>query len=145
MYFVDRDKIELTLQYIEQSIMEFENQPTWVSPIEKKALERISQMIIEAILDVGNSMIDGFIMRDPGSFEDIIDILEDERVINQKQAHELKQVLQLRKMLVREYVEVDHVQLHKTIFDHLECIKKFPSEVRTYIVNELGPVSAFRN
>lgn len=26
-------------------------------------------------------MIDGFIMRDPGSYEDIIDILVDERVI----------------------------------------------------------------
>ncbi|GAA3319942.1 hypothetical protein GCM10020331_028930 [Ectobacillus funiculus] len=30
-------------------------------------------------LDVGNAIIDGFIMRDPGSYEDIIDILVDEK------------------------------------------------------------------
>ena len=31
-------------------------------------------------------MIDGFIMRDPGSYEDIIDIMEDERVITTEMA-----------------------------------------------------------
>ena len=35
------------------------------------------------MMDVGNLMIDGFIMRDPGSYEDIIDILIDEKVITQ--------------------------------------------------------------
>ena len=37
--------------------------------------------VIESIIDVGNTMIDGFIMRDPGGYEDIIDIMEDEKVI----------------------------------------------------------------
>ena len=29
-------------------------------------------------------MIDGFIMRDPGGYEDIIDIMEDEKVITKE-------------------------------------------------------------
>ena len=35
---------------------------------------------MESMMDVGNLMIDGFIMRDPGSYEDIIDILVDEKL-----------------------------------------------------------------
>ena len=79
MYFVDRDKIEEKLIYIDNQIQLFESQQAWNTAIEKAALERIVQMTIEAILDVGNSMIDGFIMRDPGSYDDIIDIMEDEK------------------------------------------------------------------
>ena len=47
------------------------------------ALERMVQISIDSVLDVGNAMIDGFIMRDPGSYEDIIDILLDEKVITE--------------------------------------------------------------
>ena len=41
-------------------------------------------------------MIDGFIMRDPGSYDDIIDILEDEKVIQSEQAIPLKAFISLR-------------------------------------------------
>ena len=51
---------------------------------EKLALERVNYLLIESIIDVGNSMIDGFIMRDPGSYEDIIDILVDEKVMERR-------------------------------------------------------------
>ena len=49
------------------------------------------------MLDVGNSMIDGFIMRDPGSYDDIIDILEDEKVITTEMSESYKRVVPLRK------------------------------------------------
>lgn len=42
------------------------------------------------MLDVGNAVIDGFIMRDPGSYEDIIDILQDEKVISEEKAMQFK-------------------------------------------------------
>ncbi|MDA6082861.1 DUF86 domain-containing protein, partial [Escherichia coli] len=82
--FVDREKIEDTLSYLEQQISLFEEVKEWTSPIEKAALERIAQIMIEAILDTGNTMIDGFIMRDPGSYDDIVDILDDEKVISKE-------------------------------------------------------------
>src|SRR6476469_4360979 len=99
LYFVDRDKIEETLLYYESRIHLFEENQEWNTSIEKAALERILHMIIESFLDVGNSMIDGFIMRDPGSYEDIIDIMEDEQVITKAMAGPLKRVIELRKML----------------------------------------------
>ena len=81
MYFVDRHKIENTLNFLEEELRLYQMQEEWTSDVEKKALERIGHTLIECILDIGNDMIDGFIMRDPGSYDDIMDILTDEKVV----------------------------------------------------------------
>ncbi|WP_078414194.1 DUF86 domain-containing protein [Priestia abyssalis] len=145
MYFVDRNKIEQTLQFLEQQCTLFKQQEKWEALFEKKVLERIGHLVIECILDVGNAMIDGFIMRDPGSYDDIIDILMDERVIPEEEGEELKQVIRLRKSLVQDYINVDHTEAAATLNRHMGAIEQFPLRVRRYLENELGPVSAFKN
>ncbi len=90
MYFVDRNNIEQTLRFFETQLALFDSTPAWQSEIEKRALERISHLMIECILDVGNDMIDGFIMRDPGSYDDIMDILTDEKVVAEDEGNKLK-------------------------------------------------------
>ncbi|KAA0545361.1 DUF86 domain-containing protein [Bacillus sp. BGMRC 2118] len=144
MYFVDRDKIESTLTYVESLLELLQNQKSFDSFLEKLALERIGHLLIEAILDVGNAMIDGFIMRDPGSYEDIIDILEDESVIDSAAAASLKKVIAFRKSLVQEYTTIQHAQLIETVKSEQQTIASFPASIRTYLQNELGPVSAFK-
>lgn len=144
MYFVDREKIEDTLNYLEQQISLFEDVKEWTSPIEKAALERTAQIMIEAILDIGNTMIDGFIMRDPGSYEDIVDILDDEKVISKEMGESFKEVITYRKMLVQSYTNVNHEEVKAAFSKHLPMIKEFPGRVREYLISELGPVSAFK-
>ncbi|KMJ58842.1 hypothetical protein AB685_07110 [Bacillus sp. LL01] len=145
MYFVDREKIEQTLLYIEENISVYQQHETWTSSIEKKALERITVSVIEGILDVGNAMIDGFIMRDPGSYEDIIDILEDEKVVTTDLAQHLKLLVRLRKTLVQEYLLIDHSEVEGCLDEVKGTVVDFCGAVRRYLENELGPVSAFRN
>lgn len=144
MYFVDRDKIETTLQFLEKQISLFNNQDVWSQPLEKLALERLAQMMIESFLDVGNAMIDGFIMRDPGSYEDIVDILIDEKVVSTDTGKSLKILVQYRRMLVQMYTEVDHMEIQKQFAENLHALAEFPANVRSYLTNELGPVSAFK-
>ncbi|RJS60217.1 DUF86 domain-containing protein [Bacillus sp. PK3_68] len=144
MYFVDRGKIEETLTFMEAKLSAFAEQSQWKTAIEQAALERIAHTVIESMLDVGNTMIDGFIMRDPGSYEDIIDILEDEQVIEKKAAVSLKAVVALRKMLVQQYTAVDHQEVENVFNDHISALQQFPEQVRQYLTNELGPVSAFK-
>ncbi|QOR66079.1 DUF86 domain-containing protein [Cytobacillus suaedae] len=145
MYFVDREKIEQTLQCFDSHLDLYHQQGEWVSSIERKALERITHILIEAILDVGNAMIDGFIMRDPGSYEDIIDILEDEKVVNTAHASQLKQVIKMRKNIVQEYLEIDHTEVSQIIKNNVSALSSFSTNIRSYLENELGPVSAFKN
>jgi uncharacterized protein YutE (UPF0331/DUF86 family) len=143
MYFVDRDTIEEKLLYIENQIQLFESQQAWETNIEKAALERIVQMTIEAILDVGNSMIDGFIMRDPGSYEDIIDILEDEKVITKEMSTSFKKIIGFRKNLQQHYTSVPHGELEATFGQELSSLKRFSSHIRHYLSKELEVVTAF--
>lgn len=144
MYFVDREQIEATLQFLNSQIAFFENQQAWESQMERAALERVAHTMIEAILDVGNSMIDGFIMRDPGSYEDIIDILIDEKVVTAEMGASLKKVVIYRKMLVQHYTAVDHASLKESFASELPELKLFSGKVLEYLHNELGPVSAFK-
>ena len=144
MYFVDRNKIILNLQHINELITVLEEHTDWLdSTINKLALQRIGHNLMESMMDVGNLMIDGFIMRDPGSYEDIIDILVDEKVITQEMDEPLKAVVGLRKMLVREFIQVDDQEVLDVLKSSLPAIKEFPPKVQDYLINELGPVSAF--
>ena len=144
VYFVDREDIEAKLIYLEDQIKLFRSLPSWESSIEKAALERICHMTIETIIDVGNSMIDGFIMRDPGSYEDIIDILLDEKVVNDSESNGLKKLIGLRKILVQDYLQINYDDLLAVYSEQEDHLTEFPKKVRTYIENELGPVSAFK-
>lgn len=143
MYFIDRRKITETVNYMNSLLELYEEKNAWNSLEEKLALERMTHNIIESIIDVGNSMIDGFIMRDPGSYEDIIDILTDEKVITPEMDAPLKKVIELRKALVRDFMKLDHDNLLAVLANSIEELKSFGPKVEYYLVHELGPVSAF--
>ncbi|MFE4809623.1 HepT-like ribonuclease domain-containing protein [Peribacillus simplex] len=145
MYFVDRQKIEQILGFLEKQLGLFEGHDNWDGDLSELIAERLIQTSIDSVLDVGNAVIDGFIMRDPGSYEDIIDILQDEKVISEEKAIKFKKVLPLRKMLVQDFIEVNHTELHAVFSENIEAFKQFPDLVRNYLTNELGPVSAFKN
>ncbi len=143
MYFVNREQIEKTLQYMEEHLQIFLEQKQWETKMERLALERIIHTLIESVLDVGNMMIDGFIMRDPGSYEDIIDILMDEKVVTTEQGVQLKKFILLRKGLVQYYTTAHELSVIETVDETMDVLNQFPKSVRYYLQNELGPVSAF--
>ncbi|WP_025028432.1 DUF86 domain-containing protein [Caldalkalibacillus mannanilyticus] len=144
MYFVDRKKLEQRLTYIEGLLTYLASQEQLPEDVGARlALERAAHMSIEAILDVGNQMIDGFIMRDPGSYEDIIDILTDEQVVDQQVGLGLVKWIQLRKSLVTEYEQVQAEVIWSHYQEVRSAMESFPTCVRLYLNEQLGPVSAF--
>lgn len=144
MYFVDRSKIESTLQYLDDLLEEIKDNQ-FNTRIEKLGLERSVHLVIESILDVGNMMIDGFIMRDPGSYHDIIDILIDEKVLSDSDEQSFKSVIDLRQMLVQNYLEIDEQKVEKVIMESMDTLPEFSRKVRSYLENELGVANAFSN
>lgn len=144
MYFVDRNKITKNLAHLDELITIFEGTDNWLADdIHKLALQRIGHNVMEAMMDVGNLVIDGFIMRDQGSYEDIIDIFVDEKVITPEMDAPLKEVVGLRKMIVREFIAVDNEEILTVLTKNLPILKQFSEKVQAYLTNELGPVSAF--
>ena len=144
MYFVNQKQIEETLEYMDKLLKELDKY-NFDSLIEKLALQRMTHLVIEAIIDVGNMMIDGFIMRDPGSYEDIIDILVDERVLPESEINQYKEIISLRKMLVKEYLQVDDTHLIDLVMRNKEILNNFSTHIRTYLREETDVAHAFSN
>jgi len=144
MYFVDRNKITEQLNYMDELLEVYEKQSSWTTTaLEKLAFERIVQVVIESMIDVGNSMIDGFIMRDPGSYEDIVDIMDDEEVITDEMVEPIKAVVAMRKALVSSFTTLDYEEMDGQMKKSLPALKEWSTRVTHYLENELGPVSAF--
>ncbi|WP_342720424.1 DUF86 domain-containing protein [Sediminibacillus albus] len=141
---MDRSLIERHLLYMDGLLQEIDSH-VFDSFLEKLSLERIAQMMIESMLDVGNMIIDGFIMRDPGSFTDIIDILVDEAVLPAEEADAYKQIILLRKMLVKDYLNMDHEKILEVIHRNHSSLEAFSSRINEYLDNEMDVANTFSN
>ena len=142
MYFVNRQKIEETVVCYETALRQ-SKEVTGDPVTTALAMERIGFLVIESVIDIGNSMIDGFIMRDPGSYEDIILILEDEKVIDEPLATSLKKLVALRTLIVRSFTQSSMAEIRAVLETEEAELRRFPEAIRRYIETELGPVSAF--
>ncbi|MGC5328219.1 type VII toxin-antitoxin system HepT family RNase toxin [Brevibacillus sp. SYSU BS000544] len=143
MYDVNTGRIEDRLSYLEQMIamlrelISLEDEKILASLRDILAMERALHLSIEAIVDVGNAMIDGFIMRDPGSYTDIVEILRDEQVIIDSLAHKLNHFVEFRKQLVNEYTQVPVAEMIQLVRSSIEDLPQFAPAVRAYIEKEL--------
>ncbi|WP_214795546.1 MULTISPECIES: HepT-like ribonuclease domain-containing protein [unclassified Exiguobacterium] len=142
MYFVNREKINQTLEQME-TMLAHTDQLTGDAFTVDLAKQRMAVLLMEGVIDVGNSMIDGFIMRDPGSYEDIVDILLDERVLDETTAKATKALVGLRAYYVREFVHADASKFDEWVKTSKQDFTAFSTQVHRYLEVELGPVSAF--
>lgn len=136
MYFVDQEVLNQKLDYIDGLANRVEVETGF-------ALERVCHMLIESVVDVGNMIIDGFIMRDPGSYQDVIDILEMEHVISAEHKVMISNTLYLRQWFVRDYIDINHEEVKRVFLDNIDAYQSFKHSVNTFIEKELPPVTAF--
>ncbi|WP_379153836.1 DUF86 domain-containing protein [Paenibacillus sp. sgz5001063] len=101
--------------------------------------ERCLHLAIEVVTDVGSSLIDGFIMRDAGSYEDIISIIHEEKVFTGSGLYDLLiELVALRKPLVQDYYVWDRTALHPLATLLPAALEQFAEEVHSYLDQELG-------
>ncbi|MDY5059763.1 type VII toxin-antitoxin system HepT family RNase toxin [Staphylococcus simulans] len=138
MYFVDKDKLTYKLNYLRKLTEDYsENKENHY------AFERIAQMLIESSVDIGNMVIDGFVLRDPGNYKDVIDILELEGVISKETQQGINQTVDVRKRFVHQYDQLDTKDLIPLFDDSLKDYERFIDEVINFLNNENVPVTAF--
>ncbi|WP_412519800.1 type VII toxin-antitoxin system HepT family RNase toxin [Staphylococcus simulans] len=138
MYFVDKDKLTYKLNYLRKLTEDYsENKENHY------AFERIAQMLIESSVDIGNMVIDGFVLRDPGNYKDVIDILELENVISKETQQGINQTVDVRKRFVHQYDQLDTNDLIPLFDASLKDYERFIEEVINFLNNENVPVTAF--
>jgi uncharacterized protein YutE (UPF0331/DUF86 family) len=145
MYFVDRKQIEQRLGYIDEINAGFSALAEG-GPIQGRALsmvgglaqERLLHLAIETVTDVGSLLIDGFILRDASSYEDIMDILQDEGMLSDELHRTLIGLVKLRKPLVQDYIEWKREEPHPIVEGLPDALIRFREGVRQFIAKELG-------
>ncbi|MCD9023188.1 DUF86 domain-containing protein [Cohnella silvisoli] len=105
--------------------------------IEGLAQERALHLAAEIATDVGHTLIDGFIMRDASSYEDIIDIIAEEGVITDQVAAPLRRLVLLRKTLVQDYDRWPRRELHPLTAELPRVLLGFSDQVEAYLRKEL--------
>ncbi|MDA5107399.1 DUF86 domain-containing protein [Brevibacillus thermoruber] len=143
MYDVNTKKIDEVLTHLSRMLDLLDKlaargaEDVLADDVAEAAMERALHLSIEAVIDVGNALIDGFIMRDPGSYSDIVEILRDERVISDEQARVLTDVVEFRRHLVNQYTRVPAAEMVALVQNSLPTLRQFEPAVRTYLQNEL--------
>ena len=105
----------------------FESRPT------RAATERLLQVAIQSVLDIGSHLIAERGFREAEGYAEIIDILGEEGVIPKRFAGRIRGMAGLRNILVHDYLEIDPRELRK----HLGRLKDFERYCR-YVVEYLG-------
>ncbi|MNJ45591.1 hypothetical protein D3C77_406930 [compost metagenome] len=140
MYYVNREQIERRLHMLPEIVQVLKSSDSIQESglLERYAIERALHLALEIVTDVGSYLIDGFIMRDASSYEDIIDIMLDEKVIEAELHSILIDLVRLRKPLVQEYFDVDH-DVSSALLKRIkgaDALNTFAERVRAYLDQE---------
>lgn len=97
-----------------------------------RSVERVLQIAIECVADIGNILIDTLMMRDAASYVDIVDILADEQVLSPPTASGVRCLMALRRMLMQTF-ELDGARAAAAEGARLwPALHRFCGEVRTF-------------
>lgn len=139
MYYVNQEQIERRLNAIPEiasglrQVVEAWDGGLVYGFVQERALH----LAIEIVTDVGSYLIDGFIMRDASSYEDIMEIIHQEKVTTDEIHTSLLELVRLRKPLVQEYYDWDRHTLHPLSSVMADVLEQFAAGVRDYLKREL--------
>lgn len=140
MYYVNREQISVRLGVLP----EVAEALRWLrsnwdgSLIHGMAQERALHLAIETVTDVGSYLIDGFIMRDASSYEDIVTVIAGEDVFPDELREPLLELVKLRRPLVQDYFEWRRDALHPFAAEMPDILTAFKQAVESYLLRELG-------
>lgn len=139
MYYVNRDQIAVRLDAVpELAVALRELAEGWHGDVlQGLAQERALHLAIEIATDVGSYLIDGFLMRDASSYEDIIEITGAEGVYPVYMLETLTELVKLRRPIVQEYYEWNRELLHPLTSRLPQLLLEFKSAVEQYLEREL--------
>lgn len=138
MYYVNREQIERRLNVLPEliQVLKAVSSRRENSLLERYAEGRALHLAIEVVTDVGSYLIDGFIMRDASSYEDIIDIIYGEGVIAGDLHSVLTELVRLRKPLVQDYIDWDGQAVQELTSALPICLESYSEQIRIYLDKE---------
>jgi len=132
---VDRDTLSSRLNALETYLAELRTFRTGSrdqfvrEPSLHHLAERYLHLACESVLDISHHVIADQGYRQPGSYKDAIEVLQQEGLLEADLAGRLKRWMGLRNLLVHLYLEIDHGLTYDAILEDLDDLHAFTSLV----------------
>jgi len=102
--------------------------------------ERNLQIVIEAIIDIGQKIISSKGFEIPESYKDVITVLEKNNVIPGKHAGSMRDLAGLRNVIVHAYAEIKDEIVYEVLSDDLPTLEKTMEALLKFCKeNEIDP------
>ncbi|MBI5700678.1 DUF86 domain-containing protein [Candidatus Saganbacteria bacterium] len=95
--------------------------------------ERYLQLSIECMLDVGNMLIVSLDLRKPSDKQEVIDILEEVKIVPSILATRLSGIARFRNLLVHEYVKIDRSKVYNILNSKIPELEAFMLNITKYL------------
>lgn len=133
-----REKVDHILRTLEERaswLMEVRELPEaeWEGPALVWAAERAMHVAIECTVDAANEIIDALVMREPGSYEDILRVLMEEGVVTKEWFEAYVGVLAFREKLVRGYTSLPGSEVVQAVRVYAPLFQPYAAAVRNYL------------
>ncbi len=104
-------------------------------PVYYLQAERLLEVMIQAMIDIGNHVIAGLLLKKPEDYRQIFDILAQNHIISEELLPKVRALVGLRNLLVHEYFEVDHSRLYDEARAGLADFEEFCKAIVHFLQN----------
>lgn len=97
------------------------------------ATERALHVAVECTTDVANDIIDALVMREPGSYEDILRVIMEEKVVSADWFNAFSGIIEFRDKLVHRYVSLTADEVEAAAKQYGALFLPYAKFIRTYL------------
>lgn len=98
-------------------------------PIKRAAVERLLQVAIEAVIDIGCHVISALKLKAPSTYAEIAEILASKGIISDDVKEEIASMIRFRNLLVHGYAKLDPERLADMLERRLDDFDHFKEEI----------------
>jgi len=102
-------------------------------PIKRAAAERLLQVAIEAVIDIGCHIISALKLKTPSTYAEIAEILASKRIISDDLQQKIASMIRFRNLLVHGYTKVDPERLADLLERRLNDFDLFKEEITEWL------------
>lgn len=104
-----------------------------LDPIKRAAAERLLQVAIEAVIDIGCHIISALKLKTPGTYAEIAEILGSKQIISTETQEKISKMIRFRNLLVHGYAKVDPERLADLLERRLDDFDLFKQEITEWL------------
>ncbi len=97
------------------------------------ASERALHTSVEFTTDIASIIIDALVMRDPGSYSDILKVLVEEDVLQKEWFDSFVGILPLRARFIRDHANIEPLEVKDAVHQYTDAFQPFMDTIASYI------------